>query len=66
MSTISSLSSNVAVYTPTASQVSSATDPDGDGDNDGGRVHHGHRGEGPGGGMAQQLLAALQDRKSVV
>lgn len=27
MSTISSLSSNVAVYTPTASQVSSATDP---------------------------------------
>lgn len=60
MSTISSLSSsNVAVYTPTTSQVNGATDPDGDGDS--GRVHHGHHGGGHGGGaVAQQLLAALK------
>ena len=62
MSTVSSLSSsNVSVYSPTTTRASSVSDPDGDGDNDGGRVHHGHRGKGPeGGGMAQQLMAALQ------
>ena len=60
MTSISSLTSGSVSSYASTSQVRSATDADGDGDGDSGRVHHGHRGTPPGGGMGQELVAALQ------
>jgi hypothetical protein len=60
MSSISNLTigSSVPAYTLATNQVSGA--PERNGDGDGPRVHHGHRGSHGGGGMGQELMAALQ------
>jgi hypothetical protein len=58
MSTVSGLTSNSVTANTSTTQARRASDADADGD---GRVHHGHHGHAPGGGgMARQVLAALQ------
>jgi hypothetical protein len=58
MSTVSGLTSNSIAANTSTAQARRASDADGDGD---GRVHHGHHGQSSrGGGLAQQVMAALQ------